>query len=134
MTSQDPPPAGPAWVQILLAIVGLLGGAGGVAAVATVALRRRRFKSDAAELLTDTALTIVRPLRARVTELELETAAARGQALATEREISELRVTLRELTALVRRWRAAILAPDATIGAIRTQVRAGQVAQPDEHG
>ncbi|MEV4624723.1 hypothetical protein AB0J90_00330 [Micromonospora sp. NPDC049523] len=133
MTETTPPPVGSAWIQILLSVIGLLGGIGGVVAVATVTMRRRRFRADTAALLTDTALTIVRPLRGRVTELELETAQARGRALQAEREISELRVTHREMSALVRRWRAAILAPDATLTAIRTYVRTGRSVRGEEH-
>ncbi|MFI6761878.1 hypothetical protein ACIBF5_22325 [Micromonospora sp. NPDC050417] len=133
MTGPTTPPSGPAWVQILLTTVGLVGATGGVAAVATIALRRRRFRTDAAEMLTDTALTIVGPLRGRVTELELETAEFRGRALAAEREISELRLHHRNLSALLRRWRAAIMAPDATIGTIRDHVRAVRSVRPDEY-
>lgn len=132
MTGTEQPLTGPAWVQILLSVIGVLGGTGGALAVAAVALRRRRFRSEAAELLTDTALTIVRPLRRRLRELEIETAQARGQALAAEREISELRVRRRELATVVRRWRAAIMDPDATISAIRDHIRGGRTARPDE--
>lgn len=38
------------------------------------------------------------------------------------REVSELRAAVREATAMIRRWRSAILAPDATLGQIRTLV------------
>lgn len=132
MTATDAPSSGPAWVQILLSVVGALGVIGGVFSAVAVTVRRRRFRSDPAELLTSTALTIVRPLRGRVAELEIENSQARGRALAAEREISELRVTQRELTTLLRRWRAAIMAPDATIVAVRAQIRANRSLRSDE--
>ncbi|MFK3984728.1 hypothetical protein ACI2K4_30685 [Micromonospora sp. NPDC050397] len=132
MTATDAPSSGPAWVQILLSVVGVLGGTAGVFATVAVAVRRRRFEADPAELLTSTALTIVGPLRGRVSELELETARARGRALAAEREISELRVTHRDLTTLLHRWRTAIMAPDATMATVRAQIRANRSLCPDE--
>ncbi|WP_329109912.1 hypothetical protein OG792_13775 [Micromonospora sp. NBC_01699] len=132
MNTPPTPSSGPAWIQILLSAVGLLGCVGGVFAVASVTVRRHRFSTDTAQLLTDTALTIVRPLRGRVAELETETAQTRGQALAAEREISELRVTHRELTALRHRWREAILAPDATVAAIRAHARPNRAVRGDE--
>ncbi|MGI5149141.1 hypothetical protein ACQEVC_22715 [Plantactinospora sp. CA-294935] len=122
MTAPVPAESGPPWVQILLSAIGILGGGGGVASAAAVLLQRRRFRADAADVLTDTALTLVQPLKLRVAELEAETIVARQQVEKATREVSELRTVVREATAMIRRWRTAILAPDATMGQIRTLV------------
>lgn len=119
-------PAGPPWIQILLSVVGLLGGTGGVTAIATVALQRRKFRADAADVLTDTALTLVDPLKTRVAELEAETQRARRQAASASREIRELRAAVQEMTDLIRRWQRAIFANDATIERLREYILAGE--------
>lgn len=121
-TPSTPPPSGPPWVEILVSVIGVLGGAGGITAIATVLLQRRKFKADAADVLTDTALILAQPLKARVAELEAETVRARRQVEAATREISELRSVVREATAMIRRWRTAILAPSATIDQLRVLV------------
>ncbi|GAB3139031.1 hypothetical protein GCM10027290_07450 [Micromonospora sonneratiae] len=118
MTAAEPT-SGPIWVQTLLSAVAVLGGAGGITAVVTVLTQRRKLKADAADVLTDTALTLIDPLRARVADLEAETARARQQAIAANNEISELRVAVQEMTVIIRRWRAAILAPNVTVEELR---------------
>jgi hypothetical protein len=121
-------------VQILLSTVGLLGGTGGVTAIAAVLLQRRKFRADAADVLTDTALTLVAPLRARVAELEAETLRARRQAEAARDELSQLRAAVHEVTAMMHRWRAAILAPDATVEELRRIVATSESwRSPDQH-
>jgi len=119
MTGAESAPTGPIWVQTLMTTVAVLGGTGGIAAVATVLTQRRKFKADTADVLTDTALTLIDPLRARVADLEAETARARQQAIAANNEISELRAAVHEMTMVIRRWRAAILTPDVTIEELR---------------
>lgn len=123
-------PTGPQWIQILLSAVGLLGGTGGLTAIAAVALQRRKFRADAAEVLTDTALTLVSPLKTRVGELEAETRRARRQAAAHGREIRELRVAVQEMTEMMGRWRGAIFATDATIERLRAFIIAGDSGAP----
>ena len=129
LAADAPAGAGPPWVQILLSVLGVLGGAGGITAIATVVLQRRKFKADAADVITDTALTLVDPLRQRVKELEAEaagarkeTASAHQEAAAARAEIREFRSAITELTGMMRRWRAAILAPDASLDALRVMV------------
>jgi hypothetical protein len=131
VTAPAPNPGSP-WIQIVLSTVGLIGGAGGITAIATVLLQRRKFKADAAEVLTDTALTLVQPLGARVAELEAESLKARRQAEVASHEISELRASVQAVTAMMRRWRAAILAPDATIEKLRIMVGAGGAKRRSE--
>lgn len=124
MLTAPTPPAGPPWVQILLSVVGVLGGVGGITAIATVVLQRRKFKADAADVITDTALTLVEPLKTRVSELQSEVRDARHQAKAANAEVAELRVAVQEMTRMIRRWRAAIFAPDATIDRLRVMASA----------
>ncbi|MBF9131904.1 hypothetical protein I0C86_23490 [Plantactinospora sp. S1510] len=112
-------PTGPPWVQILLSAVGLLGGTGGVVAFATVLSQRRKFRADTAEVLTDTALTLIAPLKTRVIELEAETAEARRLALVASEQIGDLRGVVDEVKTLMRGWRAAILDPNATLTQLR---------------
>jgi alkylation response protein AidB-like acyl-CoA dehydrogenase len=133
VTAPVPHPAGPSWVQILLSIIGILGGTGGVGAMATVLLQRRKFHAEAADVLTDTALILVQPLKLRVAELEAETIVARQQVEKAAQEVSELRAAVREATAMIRRWRSAILAPNATIGQIRTLVSDTRSWHDDVH-
>lgn len=118
-------------MQILLSIVGILGGTGGVGAMAAVLLQRRKFNAEAADVLTDTALTLVQPLKLRVAELEAETVVARQEVEKAAREVSDLRAAVWETTALIRRWRSAILAPNATLGQLRTLVSDTRSVQDD---
>lgn len=130
-----PPAAGGSWVQTLITVVGLLGGAGGIAALAATLLQRRKIRADAADVITDTALTLVEPLRTRVAELETEAAGARREATAAREqaeqaniEISDLRAVVRELTGLLTHWRQAVLEtagardPEAALARLRVMV------------
>ncbi|MGW0432868.1 hypothetical protein ACWDV4_10025 [Micromonospora sp. NPDC003197] len=133
MIGLEPAPSGPIWVQTLMTTVAVLGGTGGIAAMATVLSQRRRFKADTADVLTDTALTLIDPLRARVADLEAETARARQQVIAANNEISELRVAVYEMTMVIRRWRAAILTPDVTIEELRRIVASNDPSTHRDH-
>ncbi|MEU8158054.1 hypothetical protein AB0B94_30745 [Micromonospora sp. NPDC048986] len=132
MLTAPSPPAGPPWVQILLSAVGILGGLGGAAAIATVWLQRKKFRADAADVITDTALTLVEPLKTRVSELQSEVRDARHQAKAANAEVAELRSAVREMTRILARWHAAIFAPDATIDRLR--VMASTDPTPSSNG
>lgn len=72
-------PEAPHWVQVLLSLFGILGGTTGLAAIATVVSQRGKFKADAADTLTEAALTLVQPLQLRVSELEGEAVSARAE-------------------------------------------------------
>lgn len=126
MIAAQPAPTGPPWIQILLTLVGAVGGLTGVGAIATVLVQRRKFRADAADVLTGTALTLVDPLRARVSELQSEVAEARQKAAQATEEIGDLRAAVREMTLMMRRWRTAIFAPNATVQTIRELVAADQ--------
>ncbi|MFC6023224.1 hypothetical protein ACFP2T_44620 [Plantactinospora solaniradicis] len=78
-------------------------------------------------------MTLVQPLKLRIAELEAETIVARQQVEKAAREVSELRAVVREATTMIRRWRSAIPAPNATIGQIRTLVSDPRSRQDDLH-
>lgn len=111
----DAPANGPNWASILVTVVGVVGGGGGLAALIGLLLQRRKFKADAADVLTDTALTLLEPLKVRVRELEAEVRT-------TKDNIGELSDTVAGLTATLRRWRAAILHPNAEVERLRQMV------------
>lgn len=115
-------PGSPYWAQVLISTLGLFGGASGIGVLATIAVQRRKLKADTAGALTDAALALVQPLRARVAELENEALAVREELAASQRELQELRATVWELTRTLDRWREAIVAPGATMRRIQALV------------
>lgn len=123
MTPSPATNTAPHWVQIVLSVLGVLGGAGGLAAIAAVVVQRGKFRAEAADMLTDTALTLVQPMRARMTELEAEAQSTRELLRASDERARRLQLTVAELRAMLDRWYALIFAPDATIRAIRYAVR-----------
>lgn len=123
MTAPSPSNAAPQWLQVLLSVLGLVGGAGGLAAIAAVVVQRGKFRAEAADLLTDTALTLVQPMRTRMAELEAEAQVAREQLRASDERARRLQTTIVDLRAMLDRWYALIFAPDATLRSIRYAVR-----------
>ncbi|KAB1131425.1 hypothetical protein F6X68_28080 [Micromonospora sp. AMSO12t] len=123
-------PAAPHWVQVLLSVLGVLGGTGGLAVIATVIVQRGKFKADAADTLTDAALTLVQPLRTRVAELEEAALLTRAQLDSAREQERQLRATVWDLRQTLDRWREAILAPDATLRRVRALVRDGEDRWP----
>ena len=120
MTS--PPPAAPHWVQMVLSVLGILGGGTGLAAIATVVVQRGKFKADAADTLTEAALTLVQPLQTRITQLEGEALNARSELDVLREQVNQLQFLVRILNRTLDRWRAAIRAPDATLRKVRATV------------
>ncbi|WP_433350042.1 hypothetical protein [Micromonospora sp. CA-111912] len=115
-------PDTPFWAQLMISMLGMLGGAGGLAVLATVTVQRRKLKAETAGALTDAALALVQPLRARVAELEAEALTVRDQLTASQRELQELRSTVWDLTRTLERWREVIMAPGATIRRVQSVV------------
>ncbi|MFF5052978.1 hypothetical protein ACFY1S_07335 [Micromonospora sp. NPDC000663] len=118
----SPTPAAPHWVQVALSVFGILGGSTGLAAIATVLVQRGKFKADAADTLTEAALTLVQPLQTRITELEGEALHARSELGTLREQVNQLQFVVRVLTRTLDRWRAAIRAPDATLRKVRAVV------------
>ncbi|MFI0795814.1 hypothetical protein ACH4OY_24490 [Micromonospora rubida] len=115
-------PDAPYWAQLMISMLGMLGGAGGLAVLTTVTVQRRKLKAETAGALTDAALALVQPLRARVAELEAEALTVREQLTASQRELQELRSTVWDLTRTLERWREVIMAPGATIRRVQSVV------------
>ncbi|SIN41885.1 hypothetical protein [Micromonospora cremea] len=117
-----PAPEAPPWLQVALSVFGILGGSTGLAAIATVVVQRGKFKADAADTLTEAALTLVQPLQTRITELEEEALSARSELGVLREQVNQLQFVVRVLTRTLDRWRAAIRSPDATLRKVRAVV------------
>ncbi|MFI6271918.1 hypothetical protein [Micromonospora zamorensis] len=107
---------------MVLSILGILGGSTGLAAIATVVVQRGKFKADAADTLTEAALTLVQPLQTRITQLEGEALNARSELNVLREQVNQLQFLVRILNRTLDRWRAAIRAPDATLRKVRATV------------
>ncbi|WP_406067931.1 hypothetical protein [Micromonospora sp. NBC_01638] len=121
MNTSTAPPA-PAWLQVALSLLGILGGGTGLAAIATVVVQRGKFKADAADTLTEAALTLVQPLQTRITQLEGEARNARSELGVLREQVNQLQFVVRVLNRTLDHWRAAIHAPDATLRKVRATV------------
>lgn len=108
---------------VIIAVVGALGGLGGAGAFVTVFLQRKKFKAEAADVLTDTALTLVEPLQARVRELETEARATRTEVRNATTEARTLKNELHDVIAVLRRWRSAVLTSSITREELERMVR-----------
>ncbi len=93
----------------IIAVVAAVGGLGGIGAFLQVFSQRRKFKAEATDVLTDTALTLVEPLRERVAELEEEARRTRAEVAQARSEARALRDEVVDLAGVLRRWRTAIL-------------------------
>ncbi|WP_433553631.1 hypothetical protein ACQP08_10580 [Micromonospora zamorensis] len=120
--STSPPPVAPHWVQMALSVLAILGEGTGLAAIATVVVQRGKFRADAADTLTEAALTLVQPLQSRITQLEGEALSARSELGVLREQVNRLQFGVRVLTRTLDRWRAAIQAPDATLRKVRAMV------------
>ncbi len=134
MTPPPPPPpppppatdaaaAAPQWLQVVLSVLGVLGGAGGFATIAAVVVKRGKFRAEAAGVITDTALTLVQPMRIRMAELEAEAQTIREQLRASNERSRRLQASIAHLRTTLDSWYALIFAPDASLQSIRHAVR-----------
>lgn len=114
-------------LQEVTTAIGAIGGLGGIAAGLTVLLQRKKFKAEAADVLTDTALTLVEPLQRRVKEVSEEAVEARAETRLARTEVAELRDSLTDIMATLRRWRAAVLSPQISREELQQMVRTDQV-------
>ncbi|RLP94559.1 MULTISPECIES: hypothetical protein [unclassified Micromonospora] len=127
-----PAPEAPPWLQVALSVFGILGGSTGLAAIATVVVQRGKFKADAADTLTEAALTLVQPLQTRITELEEEALSARSELGVLREQVNQLQFVVRVLTRTLDRWRAAIRSPDATLRKVRAVVAESERLPDDQ--
>ena len=93
------------WTQVATSALSVLGAGGGLGATVAAVLRWRTTKADAADVITDTALILIEPLKARISELE--------------HEIARLRSEARQIADELLRLRTAILDPTATLEDLR---------------
>lgn len=107
-------------VQQLLAVITAVGGVSGIGAFITVLLQRKKIRADAADVITDTALTLVEPLQKRVTSLEVEAEEMR-------RKYRRLSDKFDAVLRVLHRWRDAML--DAAVS--RDRLREMAEAQAD---
>ncbi len=131
--------------EIVTAIIGVIGGVGGIGAFLTSIFQRKKIRAEAADVLTDTAITLVEPLQRRVKEVtdearearaetrqaREETRQARAETQLAREEMSELRADLGEVMTLLRRWRAAVLNPHITREQLQEMVRAESPPTPN---
>ncbi len=109
------------WVTILCALgTGALSGVGG--ALIAGAFSRPKTRADAVGVLTDAALKQVNELQERTAQAEKEATAARDEATAARQQVHLLTVEVEECMHILRTWRAAIIAPDATVESLREMV------------
>lgn len=125
-------------VQVATTVIGVLGGIGGSAALVGQIFQRRKIRAETADVLTDTALTLVEPLQKRVQEVTAEareareeTRQSREETRQAREEMGELRESLGEVIAMLRRWRAAVLNPHVTREELQEMVRAESPPSPN---
>lgn len=89
-------------IQDVTTIIGAIGGLGGLGALVASLLGRRKLRAEAADVITDTALTLVEPLQRRVRELD-------GEVTELRRRVRTITDGLTDAVSLIRRWRASML-------------------------
>lgn len=99
-------------VQDVTTFIGAVGGLGGLGALVASFLTRKKVRAEAADVITDTALTLVEPLQRRVRELDDEVTELR-------RKVRSTTDLLADAMAMIRRWRASML----STGIDRDQLR-----------
>jgi hypothetical protein len=90
---------------MVTSVLSILGAGGGLGAATSAVIRWRKTNADAADVITDTALILVEPLKQRIQELD--------------REVSRLRNEARQTANELRRIRTALLDPTATLESLR---------------
>lgn len=114
---------------VIAAVTGLSGG--GLATIVQGLFSRRKTKADAADVLTDTAVSWATALKADADSARREASEAYEAARAARRELTEVHRQMAALadevemvTLRLRQWRTAILDPQATLERLRAMVDA----------
>lgn len=113
------------WSMWLIGILAGLGGAGGVAGIFTAYTNRNKPKAEAAEILTGSAVSLVKEHEGDAKEARDELKAFRREAAA---EMASVRNEARALAEELYRLRMAIMAPGATIDSLRLLVAGPQAS------
>lgn len=98
------------WQPVILAVLALLstvGAGGGLVALLNLKATKRNLLAAAEAAQANTTTVLTKSALDLLTPLREEAAEART-------EVKKLRTEVRELTALLHRWRAAILSPTVT--------------------
>jgi hypothetical protein len=103
-------------VQDLTTIIGAVGGLGGLGALVASFLQRKKVRAEAADVITDTALTLVEPLQRRVRELD-------GEVTELRRKVRTITDGLTDAVSLIRRWRASMLSTAISREELREMAR-----------
>lgn len=99
-------------LQVVLPLLGALGGlGGGIAWYKAHAERdrilaeRQQFEADAAGMITQTALSLIAPLKARIQEMDRERVLLQNRVQVLEQELSDTRTDLAQANARIYRLR-----------------------------
>lgn len=112
-------------VEIGVLIVGVLGGLSGLAALANAIFGRGKTRAEEAQILTGTALTLMK-------ELEKEAKAASDEADQARTQMQAVRDEARALADELHKLRTAIMRPDATVEGLRLLVT-GRLSNGTSH-
>jgi hypothetical protein len=94
------------FAQVATSVLSVVGAGGGLGAATAAIIRRRKSNADAADVITDTALILVEPLKQRVKELEIEIGRLRTEARQTANELRLLRSAVLDPSAKLEELRA----------------------------
>jgi hypothetical protein len=103
------------WAVALLGALGGFGGAAGVAALLNVFFSKGKLRADAAQVITGTAMTLVKELEDQITRTRDELGKA-------QTELRKVRLEAEKLARELRLLREAIVAPTATVEGLRSLV------------
>lgn len=105
---------------IIIAVVGVLGSI--AAARLTVWAERKKTEADAAQVITDTALNLITPLRAEVEKISQENCSLEGKLASMEAEIIRLRRQVNAKDQRIQQLEALVKERDAEIAELRSRV------------
>lgn len=111
------------WTPIIVSVIALLGGGGGLYSALTVGATRRKMIAESAQVQANTTTVLggfavdvlLKPLRERIAELELEVEALRRRV----REAYAVQDELEQLRAQIRRYEAELATLRATVAALQ---------------
>lgn len=102
----------------LIGAIGVLGGGAGLWSVFTLGATKRKLMAEADSMNAGTAALLSQSAR----DMLADANAARAELAAAREQLAELRQAMGELTAMMRRWRAAILDPRTSREELRVMV------------
>jgi septal ring factor EnvC (AmiA/AmiB activator) len=82
------------WTALVTSALSVLGAGGGLAAATAAVMRWRNTRAEAADVITDTALILIEPLKERIKELESDIGRLRSEVLQTADELRRIRIVI----------------------------------------